>query len=66
MLNFYQEASYDERRTDQASPDRNRVDGIVYSALPLIHVGQVVKNFWFKFEKGKVVDYDAEVGAHFR
>ena len=44
------------------SPDRNRVDGIVYSALPLIHVGQIVKNFWFKFEKGKVVDYDAEIG----
>ena len=44
------------------SPDRMRVDGIVYSALPLAHAGNVVKNFWFKFEEGAVVDYGAEEG----
>ncbi len=44
------------------SPDRLRVEGVVYSALPLIHAGQIVKNFWFRFEKGKVVEYDAEQG----
>ena len=44
------------------SPDRNRVDGIVYSAMPLIHHGNKVDNFWLKFEGGKVVDYDAQVG----
>ncbi len=39
------------------------VDGIVYSALPLIHVeARLAKNFWFKFEREKVVDYDAEIG----
>ena len=44
------------------SPDRTRVDGVVHSAMPLIHHGNKVDNFWLKFEGGKVVDYDAQVG----
>ena len=44
------------------SPDRNRCDGIVYSALPLVHQGVVVKDFWFEFKDGKVVDYGAKAG----
>lgn len=44
------------------SPDCTRVDGIVYSALPLIHHGNRVDRFWLRFEAGRVVDFDAEVG----
>ena len=44
------------------SPDRNRVDGVVHSALPLIHNGNKVDDFWLKFENGMVVDYDARIG----
>ena len=44
------------------SPDRLRADGVVHSALPLIHHGNKVDRFWLKFEGGRVVDYDAEVG----
>ena len=44
------------------SPDRMRADGIVYSAMPLIHHGNKVDDFWIKFEAGRVVDYDARVG----
>lgn len=44
------------------SPDRMRVDGIVHSALPLVHAGSVVRDFWFRFEGGKVVEYDAAQG----
>lgn len=44
------------------SPDCERVDGIVYSALPLVHHGNKVNRFWLRFEAGRVVDYDAEVG----
>ena len=44
------------------SPDRMRADGIVYSAMPLIHHGNKVDDFWIKFENGRVVDYDARVG----
>ena len=44
------------------SPDRMRADGIVYSAMPLIHHGNKVEDFWIKFEGGRVVDYDARVG----
>ncbi len=34
----------------------------VHSALPLIHAGQIVKNFWFTFKDGEVVDCGAEQG----
>jgi len=44
------------------SPDRMRADGIVYSAMPLIHHGNKVDDFWIKFEGGRVVGYDARVG----
>lgn len=44
------------------TPDRLGTEGIVYSALPLVHAGQVVRNFWFRFEGGRVVDYGAEQG----
>ncbi len=44
------------------SPDRLRADGIVHSALPLVHNGQIVRDFWFRFEDGAVVDYGAQEG----
>ena len=44
------------------SPDRMRADGIVYSALPLVHSGSIVRDFWFRFENGAVVDYGAAQG----
>ncbi len=44
------------------SPDRMRADGMVHAALPLIHAGQMVKDFWMRFEGGKVVDYGAAQG----
>ena len=45
------------------SPDRMRVDGIVHSALPLSNSGQLIKDFWFRFEGGQVVDFGAAEGA---
>jgi len=44
------------------SPDRMRADGVVHSALPLVHAGRVVRDFWFRFEGGAVVDFDAAEG----
>ena len=44
------------------SPDCERVDGVVHSALPLIHQGNKVDRFWLRFEAGRVVDFGAEVG----
>ena len=44
------------------SPDRNRADGIVYSALPLNHDGTLIENFSLTFKDGRVVDYKAEKG----
>uniref|UniRef100_UPI002805B3C8 aminopeptidase n=1 Tax=uncultured Enorma sp. TaxID=1714346 RepID=UPI002805B3C8 len=44
------------------SPDRMRADGVVHSALPLIHHGNKVEDFWLRFEAGRVVEYGARVG----
>lgn len=45
------------------SPDRSRAEGIVYSSMPLSYGGQLIDNFWFKFENGKIVDCGAEKNA---
>ncbi len=44
------------------SPDRLRAAGVVHSALPLVRNGQVVRDFWLRFEGGEVVDFGAEQG----
>jgi aminopeptidase len=42
------------------SPRKGDADGIVYSSLPLSYGGQLINNFWMKFENGKIVDVGAE------
>ena len=44
------------------SPKRGEAEGIVYSTKPLSYQGQLIDNFWMRFEGGKVVDSHAEVG----
>lgn len=44
------------------TPDRMRASGVVHSAMPLVRAGSIVRNFWFRFEEGKVVDFGAEQG----
>ena len=44
------------------TPDRMRADGVVHSVLPLVHNGSVVRDFWLRFEAGRVVEYGAEMG----
>jgi aminopeptidase len=44
------------------SPLRSSTSGIVYASKPLIYNGAMIDNFWLKFENGKVVDYDSEIG----
>ena len=36
---------------------------MVHSALPLVHNGSVVRDFWLRFEEGRVVDFGAERGV---
>ena len=45
------------------SPMRGEAEGIVYSTKPLSYRGQLIENFFFRFENGKVVEYGAEKGA---
>ncbi len=44
------------------SPMRGKAEGIVYSSKPLSYQGQLIDNFHFRFENGKVVEAKAEKG----
>jgi len=44
------------------SPLRESTNGIVYASKPLVYNGTLIDKFWLKFENGKVLDYDSEVG----
>ncbi len=41
-------------------PLKTGTNGIVYASKPLSYNGKVIKDFWLRFEDGKVVDYDAK------
>ena len=45
------------------SPKRGEAEGVVYSSKPLAYRGQLIENFFFRFEGGKVVECGAEKGA---
>lgn len=42
------------------SPKRGAAEGIVYATKPLSYQGQLIENFWFRFEDGRVADCGAE------
>ena len=44
------------------SPMRGKAEGIVYATKPLSYNGQLIENFWMRFEGGKVVECGAEKG----
>lgn len=44
------------------SPMKGVAEGMVYSSKPLSYQGQMIDNFWFRFENGAVVEAHAEVG----
>ena len=41
-------------------PLKTGTNGIVYASKPLSYNGKVIKDFWLRFENGKVTDYDAK------
>jgi len=42
------------------SPKRGEAEGIVYATMPLSYQGELIENFWMRFEGGKVVEVFAE------
>lgn len=42
------------------SPMKDKAEGIVYSSKPLSYQGQLIENFYFRFENGRVVEAHAE------
>lgn len=45
-----------------ASPKRGLAEGIVYATKPLSYQGQLIENFYIRFENGKAVEAVAEKG----
>lgn len=45
-----------------SAPHKRKVNGVVYSSMPLIHNGQSVEDFYFEFKDGKVINYGAKKG----
>ena len=45
------------------SPMKGKAEGIVYSTKPLSYQGQLIDEFWIRFENGKAVDSGAKQGA---
>lgn len=45
------------------TPDKNRVDGVVYSALPLNYQGTLIDRFHLRFQGGVVTEAHAETGG---
>ena len=44
------------------APLRDGIDGVVYSAMPLVHNGNIIENFHFVIKDGRIVDVHAEKG----
>ena len=44
------------------SPMKGQAEGIVYATKPLSYQGQLIEDFWLRFEKGKAVEVGAEKG----
>jgi len=44
------------------SPKKGEAEGIVYATKPLSYQGQLIENFWMRFEGGKAVEVGAEKG----
>ena len=42
------------------SPKRGEAEGVVYATKPLSYQGQLIENFWIRFENGKAVEWHAE------
>lgn len=47
------------------SPDRLSANGRVVASLPLVHNGNIIKNFYLDFKDGKIVDFKAEEGQQY-
>jgi aminopeptidase len=44
------------------SPNKYMTNGRVQSTMPLVYNGNVIKDLWFEFKEGKVVDFGASEG----
>jgi len=46
------------------APHRTGTDGIVYATKPLVHMGNLIEDFWIRFKDGKVTEYGAKTNQN--
>ena len=44
------------------TPNTYKTNGIIYSSMPLVHSGIIIKNIMLEFKDGKVINFDASEG----
>lgn len=44
------------------TPNTNSTNGIIYSSLPLVHSGIIIKDIVLEFKDGKIISFDASTG----
>ena len=44
------------------APHREKVNGVVYGTKPYVYNGNLIENFWVRFENGLIVEHHAEKG----
>ena len=42
------------------APHRTGTNGIVYATKPLVHMGNLIEDFWIRFKDGKVTEFGAK------
>lgn len=47
------------------TPHKYKIYGVVYGTMPITYRGNYINNYWFKFNDGKVIEYNAEVGKEY-
>lgn len=48
-----------------SAPHKDKINGVLYSALPLVYSGNVIDKFNITFKNGRIVEYHAESGEEF-
>ena len=44
------------------TPNKHKTNGVVYTSMPLVHSGIIIKDIMLEFKDGKIINYNASEG----